>query len=83
MIYAVGTFDVESLTFEMEYYREIDKGFDFYAPQTFQDESGRRLLFAWIGNPDVDYPSDEYGWAHALTLPRELSLKVMNLFKSL
>ncbi len=39
---------MESLTFEMEYYREIDKGFDFYAPQTFQDESGRRLLFAWI-----------------------------------
>ncbi|MED4007283.1 sucrose-6-phosphate hydrolase [Priestia aryabhattai] len=75
VIYAVGIFDVESLTFEMEYYREIDKGFDFYAPQTFQDESGRRLLFAWIGNPDVDYPSDEYGWAHALTLPRELSLE--------
>lgn len=30
VIYVVGIFDVESLMFEMEYYCEIDKGFDFY-----------------------------------------------------
>ncbi|WP_110112115.1 sucrose-6-phosphate hydrolase [Bacillus sp. CGMCC 1.16541] len=75
VIYAVGTFDLDTLTFNMEYYREIDKGFDFYAPQTFEDEHGRRLMFSWIGNPDVTYPSDEHQWAHALTLPRELSLE--------
>ncbi len=81
VIYAVGTFNLDELTFDMEYYREIDKGFDFYAPQTFEDETGRRLMFSWIGNPDVEYPSDQYGWAHALSLPRELSLEGTELIQ--
>ena len=56
-------------------FQELDHGFDFYAPQTFEDAKGRRILIGWMGMPDVEYnnePTTAYGWQHALTLPREL-----------
>ncbi len=59
-------------------FREWDHGFDFYAPQTFEDEKGRRILIGWAGIGDAPYdnePTVERGWQHALTLPRELVLK--------
>ena len=28
-----------------------------------------------MGLPEIEYPTDRYGWAHALTLPRELSVE--------
>ena len=54
---------------------EWDRGFDFYAPQTFVDESGRTILIGWMASPDVDYESapEGLGWIHCLTVPRELS----------
>lgn len=58
---------------------EIDRGFDFYAPQTFDDSKGRRILIGWMGLPDIDElysnPTTEFGWQHALTVPRELKIK--------
>lgn len=58
-------------------FTEWDKGFDFYAPQTFEDERGRRILIGWMGLPDVDEeyknPTVQAGWQHALTLPREIT----------
>lgn len=52
----------------------VDRGFDFYAPQTFEDEKGRRILIGWMGIPDADYtnPTTEAGWQHAMTIPRTL-----------
>lgn len=57
-------------------FHEWDYGFDFYAPQSFEDESGRRLLIGWVGLPDEPYknPTKERGWENCLTVPRELSL---------
>lgn len=60
----------------LENFREWDMGFDFYAPQTFVDESGRRILIGWAGMPDSaeEYtnPTAEKGWQHALTVPRQI-----------
>ncbi len=55
----------------------VDRGFDFYAPQTFCDEAGRRIMIGWMGIPDADYtnPTVEAGWQHGLTLPRELHMR--------
>lgn len=57
-------------------FREWDMGFDFYAPQTFLDEKGRRILIGWMGLPDIEKeyknPTTEDGWQHVLTIPREL-----------
>lgn len=58
---------------------EWDKGFDFYAPQTFVDGQGRRILIGWAGMPDADYrnpEADKEGWQHCLTVPRRIRMKV-------
>lgn len=75
VIYAVGTLDLENLYFHIESYFELDKGFDFYAPQTLQDSHGRRIMLAWAGSSEIIYPSDDFMWAHCLTIPRELTLE--------
>ena len=53
-----------------------DHGFDFYAPQTFVDDSERTILIGWMGIIDPTYHSypEGFGFCHNLTLPRELSL---------
>lgn len=55
-------------------YQTLDYGYDFYAPQTFQDENGRTILIGWMGLPDKTpiHPTVKDGWQMALTLPREL-----------
>ena len=80
-IYQSGYFELEG-DFDGEYrlknFREWDRGFDFYAPQTFLDEQGRRILIGWIGMPDdpgQSNPTVKDGWQNALTVPREVFLK--------
>lgn len=55
----------------------VDAGFDFYAPQSFEDAAGRRLMIGWVGCPDAtaENPTVERGWQCALTVPRELSMR--------
>lgn len=77
-IYQSGYFSVSGRLDEeqtLSRFTEWDMGFDFYAPQTFADESGRRLLFAWAGMPDAPWtnPTEALGWQHALTVPRQLT----------
>lgn len=68
---------------EAEAFTEWDKGFDFYAPQTFTDEQGRRILIGWMGLPDIEgeysNPTVGDGWQHALTLPREITYEAGRL----
>ncbi len=76
-IYQNGWFEVDgSLDHDqtVKNFKEFDNGFDFYAPQSFQDENGRRILIGWMGIPDADYtnPTVAANWQHALTLPRQL-----------
>ena len=33
------------------------------------------FLIGWMGLPDTQYPTDEEGWAHCLTIPRELTIE--------
>ena len=68
-------FRMDELKLEHDGFQELDAGFDFYATQTAEGPDGRRILTAWMGLPDVAYPTDSEDWAHCLTLPRELSLK--------
>ncbi|WP_336078318.1 glycoside hydrolase family 32 protein [Paenibacillus sp. 203] len=73
--YVIGKpLDTGTRTLEHGAFHELDRGFDFYAPQTMIDPQGRRIMVAWMGLPDIEYPTDPNGWAHCLTLPRELTL---------
>ena len=62
------------LTLDGDAFRLWDHGFDFYAPQSFVDESGRTIMFGWMGMPEAPYESapDGMSWCHCLTVPREL-----------
>ena len=57
-------------------FAEWDMGFDFYAPQTFLDPQGRRILVGWLGMDNRVYgnATTELGWQHCLTIPREVTL---------
>jgi beta-fructofuranosidase len=82
-VYAVGTLDVRTPAFaRVGDYRRVDAGPDFYAPQTFVDDSGRTIMVGWMGMPDHEgqptlaekHPTAANGWVHCLTVPRVLSL---------
>lgn len=72
-------------------FTELDRGFEFYAPQTTLDNKGRRILIAWMGLPEEEnHPTTEHGWIHTMTIPRVLELvgdkiyqKPVEEFKSL
>ncbi|MDK8190864.1 sucrose-6-phosphate hydrolase [Paenibacillus sp. UMB7766-LJ446] len=74
--YLIGEpLDLQTRHFEHGPFQELDRGFDFYAPQTMQAPDGRRILVGWMGLPDLEYPTDQSGWAHCLTIPRQLTLR--------
>ena len=52
-----------------------DHGFEFYAPQSFTDESGRTMLVGWIGMPEATWAGqpESLDWIHCLTVPRVLT----------
>ena len=46
----------------------------FYAPQSFRDESGRRIVFGWLQEERARSTSIAAGWSGAISLPRVMSL---------
>ena len=73
--FGVGEFDGESFIPDDpdEPFRAVETGPDFYAPQTFEDGSGRRILIAWMYNwkRSAGAGRTQVG---AFTIPRELGL---------
>ena len=72
-VYFIGELNLEDKTFHVESFDEIDKGFDFYAPQVMEC-GDRKILFAWFAIPDSPGIEMEDGWRHLLTIPRELKV---------
>lgn len=73
--YFIGRLNYDTGVLSHGKFTELDRGFEFYAPQTTEDEKGRRILIGWMGLPEEEeHPTTEYGWIHAMTIPRELEL---------
>lgn len=84
--YVLGSTDWHSVAFQPETdFREFDRGFDFYAPHTFVDDKGRRIMWSWMGvgdiSPEYTNPTINRGWQHAMALPRELVLENGKLYQ--
>lgn len=82
--YFAGKVNYNKMEFNHEKFEELDRGFDFYAPQTTENKAGRRILFGWMGNAeegDARQPTIQHEWIHALTLPRELEWKNGKLYQ--
>lgn len=84
-VYVVGNLVGTELQGADGTFMELDRGFEFYAPQVYArrdsdwgDQSVDRpaLLVGWAGNAsEDDQPSiDSGGWVHCLTSPRALEL---------
>lgn len=79
-VYLVGDMDYERGKFCYTTMGEIDWGFDFYAPQSFLDAKGRRLIVGWANAWDwmpwwKDWgPTYKEGWCGAFNIPREVRL---------
>lgn len=66
--YADGVFTPQEV-------RPLDLGLrHFYAPQSFRDESGRRIIMGWMQEGRDDRQTGEAGWSGVLSVPRVLSL---------
>ncbi len=80
--YLAGHMSLDSMEMTHGKFQELDKGFDFYAPQVVTHE-GRHILFGWIGMPDlVDIAESaiEEGWLYSLTMPRILTLRQGHIY---
>lgn len=79
-LYLVGDMDFDRGIFDSHISGEVDWGFDYYAPQSFLDGKGRRILIAWANAWDwmpwwKDWgPTYTEGWCGALTLPRQVEM---------
>ncbi|UZW14879.1 sucrose-6-phosphate hydrolase [Clostridium pasteurianum] len=74
--YLMGNLDYETGKLDYGDFVELDRGFEFYAPQITEDNKGRKLLIGWMGLPDEEEsPTVKNGWLHCLTIVRELSIK--------
>ena len=83
-VYLVGDMNYETGKFIHISSGEIDWGFDYYAPQSFVDATGRRLVIGWANAWDwmpwfKDWgPTHQEGWCGSFNLPREVILRADN-----
>ncbi|MBO0451576.1 glycoside hydrolase family 32 protein [Candidatus Enterococcus murrayae] len=86
-IYLVGDMNYETGKFNYSTVGNIDWGFDYYAPQSFVDQKGRRILVAWANSWEwmpwwKDWgPTFKEGWCGSFNLPREAILDSDNTVK--
>lgn len=79
-VYMVGDFNYKTGKFVYNISGEADWGFDYYAPQSFVDGKGRRLVIGWANCWDwmpfwKDWgPTYREGWCGSFAVPREIKL---------
>ena len=73
--YLIGEYDKKNNIFKRENRAVIDFGLDFYAPQTFEDTDGRRIMIAWMHSWENRVVPNDFKWCGMMTIPRELNIK--------
>ncbi|WP_314323667.1 glycoside hydrolase family 32 protein [Paenarthrobacter ilicis] len=68
-LYWTGRYSGDSYT-PAELHRLDYGGRFFYAPQSFLDDSGRRIMFGWLQEGRSDSAMVEAGWSGVMSLPR-------------
>ena len=69
--WAIGKIDYSTGLFVENARGIVDYGFDMYAPQTF---AGKPAIMGWLNMWDRNVPSEKYGFAGMLTVPRKVSI---------
>ena len=76
-IYRLGEFKDEKFLFNHE--GMIDYGFDFYAPQVILKDN---VMIGWMNMWERSNPSEKYGFAGSLTIPRRIEIKNNELYQT-
>ncbi|MFB1082774.1 glycoside hydrolase family 32 protein [Jeotgalibacillus sp. JSM ZJ347] len=71
-VYVLGELDYETGQFTHGEFHMLDAGFDFYAPQTLEDQEGRRVMIGWMDMWESEMPTQAHGFCGAMTIPRVL-----------
>ncbi|MFD0763931.1 glycoside hydrolase family 32 protein [Mucilaginibacter lutimaris] len=74
--YFVGHFDGKNFTPSSNQTKWIDYGPDDYAGVTFGNTGNRKVFLGWMGNWMYANEVPTVKWRNAMTIPRELSLKL-------
>ncbi len=53
----------------------MDYGRSWYAPQSFTDDQGRRIMFGWLREERAFEVQKAAGWSGAMSLPRVLTMR--------
>lgn len=83
-LYCVGDMDFESGRYTIEKTGQMDVGFDFYAPQSFLDAHGNRVVIAWqngwLWMPWCQGwgPTSMENWRGTFSIPRTVTLNEKN-----
>jgi len=72
VIWMSGTFDGRK--FVPSQRNMVDEGMSFYAPQSFSDATGRRVMIGWCQEQRHDSSCRAAGWQGVMTLPRIIAL---------
>ncbi len=81
VLYSVGNLNIDDLEFETEKLELVDYGYDFYAPQLFNDGK-RDIMIGWLGNTfHGEYIDANDGFNGMLTIPREITLVENKLYQ--
>lgn len=74
--YVTGSWNPDTMEMVHGKFQELDRGFDFYAPQVMVQKD-RYLMWGWMGIPEEEglHPSARDGWVFSQTVPRELTLQ--------
>jgi beta-fructofuranosidase len=72
VVYMSGDFDGRRFTPRQR--NLVDHGISFYAPQSFTDAHGRRIMIGWCQEQGGEQLSRALGWSGVMTLPRILKL---------
>jgi beta-fructofuranosidase len=72
VIYMSGDFDGRRFTPRQR--NLVDHGMSFYAPQSFTDAQGRRIMIGWCQEQGGEQLNRAIGWSGVMTLPRVLKL---------
>ena len=66
--------DFDSGKFSVQSEGVLDHGFDYYAPQAFA-HCPDNIVIGWLNMWDRNVPSEKYGFAGMLSVPRKLSVE--------
>lgn len=79
-LYCVGQMDFRTGEYRIEKIGTLDAGFDYYAPQTFLDKHGNRVMVAWqngwLWMPWCEDwgPTSEENWRGTFSIPRVVTM---------